>query len=127
AVKNSGEAGRMRRWGQSVMTGMVTAMCGAAFALFPFGDRFEESTGLWWLFKLRGAIEPPTQAVVVAIDGTTGSDLDLPKLPRDWPRTIHAQLIKNLVAQGVEAIVFDMDFSRVKGAYEDAVFADAIG
>ena len=117
----------MRRWGQGVMTGMVTAMCGAAFALFPFGDRFEESTGLWWLFKLRGAIEPPAQAVVVAIDGTTGSDLDLPKLPRDWPRTIHAQLINNLVAQGVEAIVFDMDFSRVKGAYEDAVFADAIG
>jgi adenylate cyclase len=117
----------MRRWGQSVMTGIVTAACGAAFAMLPFSVRFEESTGLWWLFNLRGAIEPPTQAVVVAIDGTTGSDLDLPKLPRDWPRTIHAQLIDALVAEGAEVIVFDMDFSRVKGAYEDAVFANAIG
>jgi adenylate cyclase len=117
----------MRRWGQSVMTGIVTALCGAAFAMLPFSIRFEESTGLWWLFKLRGAIEPPAQAVVVAIDGTTGNDLDLPKLPRDWPRTIHAQLVDTLVAQGAEVIVFDMDFSRVKGAYEDAVFANAIG
>jgi adenylate cyclase len=117
----------MRRWGQSIMTGIVAAACGAAFAMLPFNVRFEESTGLWWLFKLRGAIEPPAQAVVVAIDGTTGSDLDLPKLPRDWPRTIHAQLIDTLVAEGAEVIVFDMDFSRVKGAYEDAVFANAIG
>jgi adenylate cyclase len=116
----------MRRWGQSAITGIVTAACGAAFALMPFSAKFEESIGLWWLFTLRGAIQPPSEAVVVAIDGTTGSDLDLPKLPRDWPRTIHAQLIKNLVADGAAVIVFDMDFSRVKGAYEDAVFADAI-
>jgi adenylate cyclase len=92
----------------------------------PFSAKFEESIGLWWLFTLRGAIRPPAEAVVVAIDGTTGPELDLPKLPRDWPRTIHAQLIKNLVADGAAVIVFDMDFSRVKGAYEDAVFADAI-
>jgi adenylate cyclase len=117
----------MRRWGQSVMTGVVTALCGAAFAMLPFSVRFEEGIGLWWLFKLRGAIEPPAQVVVVAIDGTTGSELDLPKLPRDWPRTIHARLIDALVAEGAEVIVFDMDFSRVKGAYEDAVFANSIG
>jgi adenylate cyclase len=116
----------MRRWGQSIITGTVTAVCGAVFCLLPFSARFEEDIGLWWLFKMRGAIEPPTQAVVVAIDGTTGTDLDLPKLPRDWPRTIHAQLVESLVARGVEVIVFDMDFSRTKSAYEDAVFANAI-
>lgn len=116
----------MRKWGQSAMTGIATAACGVAFALLPFSAKFEESIGLWWLFTMRGAIQPPAEAVVVAIDGTTGADLELPKLPRDWPRTIHAQLIKNLVADGAEVIVFDMDFSRVKGAYEDAIFADAI-
>jgi adenylate cyclase len=104
----------------------VTATCGAAFALLPINRTLEENTGLWWLFTMRGAMAPPAQAVVVAIDGTTGSSLDLPKLPRDWPRTIHAQLVENLVARGAEVIVFDMDFSRVKGAYEDAVFANAI-
>ncbi len=116
----------MRRWGQSAITGIVTAACGAALALMPFSAKFEESIGLWWLFTLRGAIQPPAEAVVVAIDGTTGPELDLPKLPRDWPRTIHAQLVDRLVEEGAAVIVFDMDFSRVKVAYEDAVFADAI-
>jgi adenylate cyclase len=116
----------MRRWGQSVITGIVTAACGAVFVLLPFSAQFEENIGLGWLFTMRGAIEPPAQAVLVAIDSTTGSDLDLPKLPRDWPRTIHAQLVDSLVARGAEVIVFDMDFNRTKSAYEDAVFADAI-
>src|SRR5262245_8557105 len=116
----------MRRWGQSVIAGIVTAISGAVFALLPFNTRFEEEIGLWWLFTMRGAIEPPAQAVVVAIDGTTWNALELPKLPRDWPRTVHAQLIESLVARGAEVIVFDLDFNRTKSAYEDAVFADAI-
>jgi adenylate cyclase len=88
--------------------------------------KFEESIGLWWLFTVRGAIQSPPDPVIVAIDGTTGADLQLSKLPRDWPRTIHAQLVDRLVEEGAAVIVFDMDFSRVKGADEDAVFADAI-
>jgi adenylate cyclase len=116
----------MRRWGRSVIAGLVTAVSGAVFALLPFNTRFEEEVGLWWLFTMRGAIEPPAQVVLVAIDGTTGNDLELPKLPRDWPRTIHAQLVDSLVARGAEVIVFDMDFNRTKSAYEDSVFATAI-
>lgn len=116
----------MRRWVQSVITGIVTALCGAVFVVLPLSAQFEESVGLEWLFTMRGAIEPPAEAVLVAIDSTTGSDLELPKLPRDWPRTIHAKLVDSLVARGAEVIVFDMDFSRTKSAYEDAVFADAI-
>src|SRR5262245_15812751 len=116
----------MRRWGRSVIAGIVTAVSGAVFALLPFNTRFEEEVGLWWLFTVRDAIEPPPQVVVAAIDGTTGSDLELPKLPRDWPRTIHAQLIDSLVARGAAVIVFDMDFNRAKSAYEDGVFASAI-
>ena len=106
----------MRRWGQSAITGIVTAACGAAFALMPLSANFEESIGLWWLFTVRGAIQPPPDPVIVAIDGTTGADLQLSKLPRDWPRTIHAQLVDRLVEEEVAVIVFDMDFSRVKRA-----------
>lgn len=115
----------MRRWGQSIIAGLVTAVFGAAFVLMPSSVKFEESTALWWLFHLRGAVQPPPEAVLVAIDGTTGASLNLPKLPRDWPRTVHAELVRNLVARGAEVIVFDMDFSRVKDE-EDAVFAEAV-
>src|SRR5688572_7097704 len=116
----------MRRWVQSVVAGIVTAVCGAVFVLLPVSAQFEENIGLTWLFTMRGAIEPPAQPVLVAIDSTTGSALELPKLPRDWPRTIHARLVDSLVARGAKVIVFDMDFSRTKSAYEDAAFADAI-
>src|SRR5262249_16867211 len=126
ALKDWCKASRMRRWGQSVMTGVVTAVCGAVFAFMPFSWQIEESVGLWWLFKVRGAIQPPADVVVVAMEGPTGAALHLPKLPGDWPRTVHARLIQRLVGEGATAIVFDMDFSRVKDAAEDGAFAEAI-
>ena len=93
---------------------------------YAVGTEFEKTVGLPWLFKVRGPIEPPPEVAVVAIDGSTGRRLDLPRLPRDWPRTIHAQLIESLVERNAAVIVFDMDFSRVKSGYEDLVFAKAI-
>ena len=64
--------------------------------LSPLGTAFEEEVGLAWLFRIRGPIAAPSEVAVVAINGTTGSQLGLPKQPRDWPRTVHAALIKSL-------------------------------
>jgi adenylate cyclase len=116
----------MPRWLRGVLIGLATGVCGAALVVTPVGTSFEETVGLPWLFKVRGPIAPPPDVAVVAIDGSTGRRLDLPRLPRDWPRTIHAQLIESLVERGAAVIVFDMDFSRVKSGYEDLVFAKAI-
>ena len=111
---------------RSLLVGVATALCGAVLAFTPPGIGLEQTFGLDWLFNLRGAISAPPDVVVVAINSTTGRALDLPKLPRDWPRTIHAQLVRRLVDRNAAVIVFDIDFSRVKTAYEDAAFADAI-
>jgi adenylate cyclase len=116
----------MRRWARGLLIGVATAVCGAALIVTPVGTSFEETVGLPWLFTVRGTIAPPPEVAVVAIDGSTGRRLDLPRLPRDWPRTVHAQLIENLVERDASVIVFDMDFSRVKSGYEDLVFAKAI-
>ena len=116
----------MPRWARSLLIGVATGLCGAALILTSAGAELEKIVGLPWLFKLRGTIEPPPEVAVVAIDGSTGRRLDLPRLPRDWPRTIHAQLIESLVERNAAVIVFDMDFSRVKSDYEDLVFAKAI-
>ena len=116
----------MPRWLRGLLIGVATGAVGAALLVTQLGTRFEEIVGLPWLFQVRGPIAPPTDVVVVAIDGSTGRRLELPRLPRDWPRTIHAQLTERLVERGASVIVFDMDFSRVKSGYEDLVFAKAI-
>ena len=116
----------MPRWFRGLLIGIATGVCGAALVVTTLGTWFEETVGLPWLFQVRGPITPPPDVVVVAIDGSTGRRLDLPRLPRDWPRTVHAQLVASLVERGAAVIVFDMDFSRVKSGYEDLVFAKAI-
>jgi len=116
---------QLKRLARGLLMGLVAALSGA-LALTTVGTTFERNFGLDWLFTMRGAISPPPGVVVVAIDGTTGRALDLPKLPRDWPRSVHADLVRRLVERNAAVIVFDMDFSRTKSAYEDMVFAKAI-
>ena len=111
---------------RSLTVGALTGLCGAALILSPLGTAFEEEVGLAWLFKLRGPLPAPAEVAVVAIDGTTGGDLGLAKLPRDWPRTVHAALIESLTERQVAVSVLDIDFSRVKSGYEDSVLALAV-
>ena len=116
----------MPRWLNSLVAGITTGGLGIALSLMPFGIDFEKNTGLAWLFKNRGAIDPPHEVAVVAINGRAATELGLPVLPRDWPRSIHARLIDKLTAYGASAIVFDMDFQRPREAEHDRIFADAV-
>ena len=111
---------------RSIVAGVVIAILGAALVLTPLGTTFERSFGLDWLFKMRGAIPPPPDVAVVGINSRTGPSLDLPRLPHDWTRAMHARLIERLVEQNAGVIVFDIDFSRAKSGDEDAVLARAI-
>ena len=113
-------------WVRSLIVGAVTGLIGAALILSPLGTALEEEVGLAWLFQVRGPLAPPPEVAVVAINGTTGSQLGLAKLPRDWPRTVHAALVRSLAERQVAVSVLDIDFSRVKPGYEDSVFASAI-
>ncbi|MCT8973351.1 CHASE2 domain-containing protein [Microbaculum marinisediminis] len=106
--------------------GVVCAALGLAVILSPFGNEFERTQGLDWLFKTRGKATPPPGVAVVGINNRTGRMLDLARLPRDWPRSTHGMLVERLVARGADIIVFDMDFSRAKPGDEDADFARAI-
>jgi adenylate cyclase len=111
---------------RSLAAGLAAAACGLFLILLPVGTTFERTFGLDWLFKLRGARTPPPYVAVVGINSGTGRALGLPRLPHDWPRTVHARLIDRLVSQNAEGIVFDIDFSRSKPGDEDAVLANAI-
>ena len=116
----------MQRWIKGLIAGTVTAAVRVLLGLTPLGASFEQSVGLYWLFKLRGPIQAPEDAVVVAIDDQTGSHLGLSKLPREWPRIVHGRLIENLTRRGASAIVFDFDFQQPKQVEDDAYFGKAV-
>ena len=111
---------------RSLVAGLVTAAIGLALGLTPLGTTFERTFGLDWLFKMRGARPAPAEVAVVGINSRTGQALGLPRLPHDWPRTVHARLVDSLSERDAGAIVFDIDFNRAKPGYEDAVLARAI-
>jgi len=117
---------RRQRLIRSLAVGLITAACGVALVLTPLGTTFERTFGLDWLFKIRAARPPPPHVAVVGINSGTGRVLNLPRLPHDWPRTVHARLIDRLVEQHAGGIVFDIDFNRAKTDDEDAILARAI-
>lgn len=116
----------MSRRLKGLVFGVATGLIGVVLGLTPLGADFEKQVGLDWLFEVRGPIEPPPEVALVAINERDIAGLGLPSLPRDWPRSIHGELIEKLVAQGAAVIVFDMDFQRAKLAEDDAGFARAV-
>ena len=91
---------------------LVIGLVGTVASLMPFGAEFEESLGLYWLFHLRGEIKPPADVVVVAIDQQSAQKLGLPNKPSEWPRNLHALLVRNLAAAGAQVITFDLTFEK---------------
>lgn len=116
----------MRRTLTGLAVGLLVALIGAVLGFSPPGTALEQQLGLSWLFKLRGPQTPPPGVSIVAIDGRTGSMLDLPALPREWPRSIHADLVDALSQRGAAVIVFDIHFAQSKDAEADARFAVAV-
>lgn len=116
----------MKHWVKGLVFGAATGLMGAILGLSPIGTDFEQNVGLDWLFNIRGPIPPPGNAAVIAINKNAADSLGLPPLPRDWPRSIHARLIENLIERGASVIVFDMDFQRPKDGIDDREFGKAI-
>lgn len=116
----------MRRWLKGLVAGVFVALVGAGLGLSPPGAALEQGVGLSWLFGVRGAVAPPDDVVVVAMDSRTGEQLGLPALPRDWPRSIHARLVDELTRRGAAVILFDVHFGREKDSADDQAFVDAV-
>ncbi|MGB5612351.1 MAG: adenylate/guanylate cyclase domain-containing protein [Sedimenticolaceae bacterium] len=116
----------MKRWLKGLVVGMFVAIVGVVLGLSPVGASLEQGVGIAWLFGMRGAIEPPEDVAVVAMDSRTGENLGLPPLPRDWPRSMHGRLVDELVSRGASTIVFDVHFGREKSREDDQLFVDAV-
>ena len=108
-----------------VLLALLNGLIGLTIFLSPAGPVLERSTGLTSLFKIRGEQQTPEGVAVIAINGQTGEDLGLAPLPRDWPRSIHGDLIDKLTQLGAAAIVFDIHFGADKIKQHDEALTQA--
>ncbi len=116
----------MPRLSKAIILGFLTGVVGLAVGLAPFGLDLEENIGLDLLFTLRGARQPPQDVIIVSIDQKSAENLNVPKDPRKWPRSLHARLTENLVKEGATVIAFDLIFDEIKSLEDDNLFAQAI-
>jgi adenylate cyclase len=116
----------MSRLSKAIILGFLTGIVGLGVGFVPFGLDLEENIGLDLLFSLRGARQPPSDVIIVSIDRKSAENLNIPKDPRKWPRSLHAHLTENLVQEGVTVIAFDLIFDEIKSLKEDNLFAEAI-
>ena len=115
----------MRRFFKALLLGWAIGLVGSLFGLLTYGNLFERSIGLDWLFNVRGAIAAPASVAVVAIDSRTGPRLGMSALPREWPRSIHGKLVDRLTEMGASVIAFDIDFHKPRSETDEALFAEA--
>jgi adenylate cyclase len=105
---------------------LVIACSAIVLASTPFGRWLEEDIGLAWLFQLRGAQPAPAEVVVVSIDQYSSHQLQLPNIPRKWPRALHGKLVDRLSRLGASAIAFDIIFAEPRDPLDNAPFAQAM-
>ncbi len=116
----------MSRLSKAVTLGLLIGILGMVASLAPVGPDLEESIGLDLLFRLRGAVEVPSDVIVVTMDKVSADNLNLPAEPDKWPRSLHARLTEKLVKEGAAVIAFDIIFDETRSTENDNLFAQAI-
>jgi adenylate cyclase len=114
------------RFSKALLLGAVIALVGIALSFFSFVHELEEDAGLGLLFKLRGPIRPPSEAVVISIDKDSAEQLNIPENPDKWPRSLHARLVDALVKAGAAVVTFDVHFLEPRVPEDDRFFARAM-
>jgi adenylate cyclase len=117
----------MRRlpW-KPIALGILVGVAGLVASPLRVALDLEEDVGLGLLFKLRGPVPPPRDAVVVSIDRESSERLHVPDNPDKWPRSLHARLTEALARAGAKVVSFDVHFIEPRIPEDDAAFAGAL-
>ncbi len=107
------------------MFGLTLGLSMALLSLLPYFSLLEEKLGLGLLFAMRGKLNPPSEVVIVNIDRESANLLSVAEDPKEWPRRLHAQLIRRLKELGAELIGFNIFFGTPQ-PLDDAEMADAM-
>ena len=112
---------------QFLLFGLIATVFGMLAGAVPAVLRLEENFGLASLFLMRGPREAPAEVVVVSLDKRSSDAFGLPNEPAKWPRTLHAELVERLVADGAAVIGFDVLFDNPAAVDADARLGAALG
>lgn len=104
---------------------MLFAVLAAAAAVSPLHS-LERSWGLDSLYALRGPRDVPAGVTVIALHGAAARALEVSARPDRWPRTLHAELLERLHAQGARVVAFDLLFDRPREAEGDERLRQAL-
>ena len=111
---------------KGLLLGLVIAFTGVLLASSNLGRWLEEEVALSWLFQQRGPLPVPDEVVVVSIDQVSSQKLGLSNTPRNWPRSLHGELVNKLNQLGAAVIVFDIFFEESRNQEENILFAKAL-
>ena len=109
-----------------LIVGILGGLLGALLGLSTWALKLEENTGLESLFHQRGAIPPPKEIAIIALDKRSADQLELANESTLWPRQLHADLVTKLAAAGAKSITYDMLFKTPGDPLQDQAFANAI-
>ncbi len=102
-----------------LLLGSLLFLLVAIITVTPLGNDLEARFGLDLMFKLRGALSPPTEVAVIAIDKTSTDTLNLPRQLDRWSRSHYAELIDTVNQLGAEVVAFDILFSEPRDTQGD--------
>ncbi len=104
----------------------VVALAAGLLAAGGVGETLERRFGVPLLTRLRGPVEPPDGAVLVALDGESAGALGLRDSLERWPRDLLAKVIANIDAAGARAIAVDLLLHEAREPEADAALAKAL-
>ncbi|HHZ88389.1 MAG TPA: adenylate/guanylate cyclase domain-containing protein [Chromatiaceae bacterium] len=111
---------------QTLLFGSLVGIAGVMATLLPTVLEWDEHLGLSALFYLRGEIDAPQEALVVAMDRASADVFGLPDRTSAWPRQLHAQLLDALTRHGAKVVVFDINFDVASDSESDDRLAQAL-
>ena len=115
---------KLRQSRIGLITGVLLNLALGVILLFLFSKRLDfASYDLAHRFSTTG--EAPTNVVIVYMDDASADELGQ-DMTKPWDRALHAQLVKNLHADGARAVVFDIVFAGEGTPESNEAFARAL-
>jgi adenylate cyclase len=103
---------------------LITVVFAALAIMSPFKvGQILENHALDLCYRLRPFSPPPPEIIIVGIDEHSFQQL---KTAWPWPRSYHAQVIRNLKAAGARLIVFDVLFAEPTEPKDDQMLTTAM-